>query len=414
MTKLFSKMLLVLSFCLFWCVAETAAEIFTCAGNGYELTYEINDDGNSVTVVNASTDAGSLSQIPNATVNIVIPDYVTYNGKEYAVTTIGAGTFEHYNDHPNPEVYVHLVIGKNVTSIGKNAFQHFSHKVKSKRSYVFFMGSVAPEMNKSAFEKTQNTTFYFLSEEIIESLGNDITKIFTSKGNEVLAGIPSDIRTFPDHWVTLCVPSSLDEETIALLWGSGTEVAQLTSASYNSTNKTYELYFTKATGICANSPYLIKAGNKDAVVIMTDLGDRNVNIPETQSVNVNGADRDVTASMTGVYEDICNIGGGNVFLSYNKTSQNYYFVTVSEGSSCYVAPYKCFFSLRDINGNVLSARMGMRAKDSELTSIPKVTEQGYGSTNTIIFDTSGRKVNTDIKALSNGIYIINGKKVLVK
>ncbi len=84
---------------------------------------------------------------------------------------------------------------------------------------------------------------------------NTTTSVVTMK-RTMLAGV----------WNSFCAPFDLTAEQITTVFGSGTVVKELNTATYNSETGKLTLNFTNASEITAGHPYLIKIGSETAVV----------------------------------------------------------------------------------------------------------------------------------------------------
>ena len=82
------------------------------------LAYKINSDGNSVTVTYQQAPSHPHPTYSNASGSLTIPSSVTYNGKNYSVTSIGNSAFFNCSGFTGS-----LTIPNSVTSIGRFAFE---------------------------------------------------------------------------------------------------------------------------------------------------------------------------------------------------------------------------------------------------------------------------------------------------
>ena len=115
-----SKLLLTLL--LLMCTTITFAhDIAVANSDGDTIYYNINSDGSSVSVTDKGTSYISYSNEYSG--ELVIPESVTYSGKTYSVTSIGASAFY------NCSGLTSVTIPNSVTSIGSYAFGNT--KIKS-------------------------------------------------------------------------------------------------------------------------------------------------------------------------------------------------------------------------------------------------------------------------------------------
>ena len=158
---------------LLWALLTTALPTFAFWANG--LRYNINEDGTSVSVtydiypnIQWSGSGGSYSpSYSSISDNISIPESVSYNGKTYAVTAIGYGSFVGCEitsvTIPNSVTsidneafaFCHITsvtIPNSVTSIGKHAFANCRYLTN-----VIIPSSVT-SIGESTFSNCQNLT----------------------------------------------------------------------------------------------------------------------------------------------------------------------------------------------------------------------------------------------------------------
>lgn len=208
-------------------------------------------------------------------------------------------------------------------------------------------------------------------------------------------------RTFGTGYSTLCLP-------YAAAVPEGMSVYQFTGRTGSNGNYTYT--FTAASSIEANEPYLVLC-SKDGVKI----GDAN-------GVAVKGASRyTIGDKLTTDNSDNGFVGAiaslshddalGHDIYTLNAKQQKWLRIADLNGTinaNAYVAPFRAFFTDPAITGaksvgfTTEGGTTGIEAVDSQVSNDP-----------TAIYTIDGRKVN-NTGSLKKGLYIIGGKKVIIK
>lgn len=195
----------------------------------------------------------------------------------------------------------------------------------------------------------------------------------------------------PAQWNTFCVPFTISADVIAEKFGAGTLVYTFGSMNGNVMN------FKASTTIEAGKPYIVKPAN--TVVNPTFTG---VNIVESDPVQLGengffmqgtyGAKTDLTTDGTNLF-----LGEGNKFYKPSGTT------------TAKMKGMRAFFIVPQ--GTNLAA---LRANiDGATTAIDELTTVVEQPTDNRIYNLQGQFVGTSFEGL-HGVYVQNGKKVLVK
>lgn len=194
----------------------------------------------------------------------------------------------------------------------------------------------------------------------------------------------------PMLWNTFCVPFTISEDVIAEKFGAGTQVRTFGSMNGNVMN------FAAATTIEAGKPYIVKPTKTVVDPIFT-----GVNIVESDPVQLGengffmqgtyGAKTDLTTDGTNLF-----LGDGNKFYK-------------PAAGSTKMKGMRAFFIVPQ--GTNLAA---LRANiDGATTAIDELTTVVEQPTDNRIYNLQGQFVGTSFEGL-HGVYVQNGKKVLVK
>ena len=200
------------------------------------------------------------------------------------------------------------------------------------------------------------------------------------------------------HWNSFCVPFALDAEQVAQYFGEGT---QLRTYEGNCNNNI--VYFATVDNIEAGKPYIMKPGNavvqnptfEGVSMVATGL-DENGNpqaVGDASTVQMKGIYNHVTLvqDKTNIY-----IGAGNKF---------YY---PADAEACQMNGLRAYFIVPE-GTDIKKLRANL---DGATTSLGEIfdTEES----NTPVYNLQGQCVGNSLSTLKSGIYVQNGKKVVVK
>lgn len=195
----------------------------------------------------------------------------------------------------------------------------------------------------------------------------------------------------PEHWNTFCVPFTISEDVIAEKFGVGTQVCTFGSMNGNVMN------FAHSTTIEAGKPYIVKPTKE--VVDPTFTG---VNIEAVAAKQV-GADGYFMQGIYSVKTDLTT-DGTNLFLGDGNK-----FYKPSGTTTAKMKGMRAFFIVpQGTNFAALRANI-----DGATTAIDELTTVVEQPTDNRIYNLQGQFVGTSFEGL-HGVYVQNGKKVLVK
>lgn len=195
----------------------------------------------------------------------------------------------------------------------------------------------------------------------------------------------------PEHWNSFCVPFAISADVIAEKFGAGTQICTFGSMNGNVMN------FDHSTTIEAGKPYIVKP-TKEVV----DPSFTGVNIEATAAKKV-GADG---YFMQGIYSAKTDLttDGTNLFLGDGNK-----FYKPAGTTTARMKGLRAFFIVPQ--GTNLAA---LRANiDGATTAIDELTTVVEQPTDNRIYNLQGQFVGTSFEGL-HGVYVQNGKKVLVK
>ena len=195
----------------------------------------------------------------------------------------------------------------------------------------------------------------------------------------------------PAHWNSFCVPFAISADVIAEKFGAGTLVYTFGSMNGNVMN------FAPSTTIEAGKPYIVKPTQE-----VVDPSFTGVNIEATAAKKV-GADG---YFMQGIYSAKTDLttDGTNLFLGDGNK-----FYKPSGTTTAKMKGMRAFFIVpQGTNFAALRANI-----DGATTSIDELTTVVEQPTDNRIYNLQGQFVGTSFEGL-HGVYVQNGKKVLVK
>lgn len=201
-------------------------------------------------------------------------------------------------------------------------------------------------------------------------------------------------------WNTLALPFNVEAATLtainaklALMGGSMT-VKELTGSSFE--NGTLTLNFGDATSIKAGTPYLVKV--TPVAVALATMPFAGAQISKTAvTVETTAVDFVPTLGLTAVSGDtkeILFVSSGNKLLHPTTLPDN-------------MKGFRAYFKLKGdaVNASSFTLDFG----DGNTTGIQTIENGEVNSES--IYDLQGRRVNN---AAQKGVYIVNGKKVVIK
>ena len=194
-----------------------------------------------------------------------------------------------------------------------------------------------------------------------------------------------------NKWSSICLPFALTEGQITAAFGSGAKVAELQSSTAN------ELTFSTVTAMEANKPYAIKVAAD-----VTDATISGVTVKQADPAQVVGDwtfNGTYTATTAPVGSYVFN---GNQLRRVTEAGVN-------------VKAFRGYFTSNDATANELTIVI-----DGETTGLSEIERMRNGENETF-YDLQGRRVaqpNSQFSILNSqlnkGLYIVNGKKVVIK
>lgn len=232
------------------------------------------------------------------------------------------------------------------------------------------------------------TNNYSAGTPIVSNTLDEVTVNTFNAQNDVYVQLKRTLT--PTQWNTFCVPFTISADMIAEKFGAGTLVYTFGSMNGNVMN------FTASTTIEAGKPYIVKPTKTVVDPIFT-----GVNIVASDPVK-SGENGFFMQGTYGAKTDLLD-DGTNLFLGEGNK-----FYKPAKGSTKMKGMRAFFIVPQGTNFAALRANI-----DGATTAIDELTTVVEQPTDNRIYNLQGQFVGTSFEGL-HGVYVQNGKKVLVK
>lgn len=229
----------------------------------------------------------------------------------------------------------------------------------------------------------------------------DVTLEDTKTYNEAPALVANVTlnRKLGEKWNTIVLPFALNEAQVTEMFGEGAKVAAYKGSTVNGDHVT--LNFEEQTSMEAQTPYMIKPGTNASKKVNGVVLEPASGLKKVEDANHNGID------FVGNYTTGQTLQQNCFFISKNT----FYRASGQETMKAYRATFQVPSSLSaaKIMNNVFVGEGG------SVTAIDDVHVSPQGSFD--VYHINGmlvKKNAIDLNGLDKGIYIINGKKYVVK
>lgn len=233
-------------------------------------------------------------------------------------------------------------------------------------------------------------SFFKTEEETVDRVFDETNPVFNPKaktGAKVMV-----VRTLgAGYWNTLCLPFSMTSEQVKATFGEGVQLRKYGSMEGTTMN------FEAADAIVAGDPYLIKVEENvvDPVV-------ENVEVTANNPVEKGNG----TYGMKGTYTSYAlATNGSNLFLG---NGDKFYIPGTSTNTMKGLRAY--FIAPVGTNPQALMANI-----NGEVTAIADIEKADEDCcSDAPVYNLQGQFVGTNLKNLPSGLYIKDGKKIVVK
>lgn len=193
-----------------------------------------------------------------------------------------------------------------------------------------------------------------------------------------------------DQLNTICLPFDLSEEQISTTFGSGTEVYEFLGVIDN------VLHFSTTAKMSATKPYLITPTETKSELIFS---------------NIDVITDDAASKVTDGEFALCGTFGPATL----KTDGTELFLATggilkkpAQGSNSKIKGFRAYFS---VPANTNDAKISLSGFE---TSIDNISIDGMKLKNNQVYNLNGQLVGNSLNGLAKGIYLMNGKKYVVK
>lgn len=202
-----------------------------------------------------------------------------------------------------------------------------------------------------------------------------------------------------DYWNTFCVPFALNAEQVAQYFGEGTQLR-----TYEGNCNDNIVYFATVDNIEAGKPYIMKPGN----TVVQNPTFEGVSMVAT-GLDKNGNPQAVgdasTVQMKGIYNQILlEADKTELFLGDN----NLFYYPLDNIEARTIGGLRAYFIVPQ-GTDIKKLRANLDGTPTSLYTIFDTEES-----NAPVYNLQGQCVGNSLRALKSGIYIQNGKKVVVK
>lgn len=348
------------------------------------------------------------TQTGNSKEDQIVQDVVTIHGTNAAFAAI-TGTEYTYRLYQNSSTTISTKVGK-ITKIefigSNNSLSNYSLKKLTSmtdnnytctdHNYGVWEGS-AKEVEFKA--STQVRAIQIIVTILIpKEYTLDETKTKNVIEDCAYANVTLQRTLEASHWNSFCVPFALDKDQVTQYFGEGTQLR-----TYEGRCENNIVYFATVDNIEAGKPYIMKPGNavvqnptfEGVSMVATGL-DENGNpqaVGDASTVQMKGIYNHVTLvqDKTNIY-----IGAGNKF---------YY---PADAEACQMNGLRAYFIVPE-GTDIKKLRANLDGTPTSLGTIFDTEES-----NAPVYNLQGQCVGNSLRALKSGIYVQNGKKVVVK
>ena len=263
------------------------------------------------------------------------------------------------------------------------------------------LGELKDEVIVKVSYDSENLMSSIMTTAVAESpyydLNENSTTPIEASGELVSVRVKRTIKA--NEWSTICLPFAMTENQVKTAFGNGVELADFNDYDYDAAEDRIKVKFETVSAIEANHPYIIKVLSP-----VSEFTADGVDInPQEAIVDFDTSRRkNQPRQFVGTYVANTILDWGTLFLSGNK-----FWYSVGETKMKAFRAYFNFYDLLVDFENNYESRISMSFDDvTGIDTMPTLS----GDANRI-YDLQGRQVT---KPAKGGLYIQNGKKVVVK
>lgn len=199
------------------------------------------------------------------------------------------------------------------------------------------------------------------------------------------------------EWSTICLPFDMSQAQCQAAFGSDVEIGDFKGYTYDSDEDKITVNFSSVTAIKANHPYIIKVS---AAVTEFTVDGVDVNPADDPRVTFRASNKklkDFVGTYVADFDFYDEAKHTPLFLSGNK------FWYATEATK-HLKAFRAYFDFVDMLSEVDAARVAIAFDEATvINDVRTCSDDRY-------YNLSGQQVKTPTK----GVYVKNGKKVIVK
>ena len=262
---------------------------------------------------------------------------------------------------------------------------------KQFNDYVVFIKDATPE-TKVTFSCSTAGCYFLDNVKIERAISLDEAadnSAVLEKNNGKVVNVMLKRTLVADSWNTLCLPFGMSHDAVQTVFGEGTVLKQM--KEWNAAENV--IYFETADAIVAGQPYIIKPVEAKESFLLQDQMVLN-------AVN-NATSGDI--SFCGIMSST-QLSESDVFLG---TDGELYLPNAAEENGDVLRGFRAYF--KGIN-NIADTKVNIEGVVSGIENINGAT----AFTNGKVYTLAGQYVANSTKGLMKGIYVVNGKKIVVR
>lgn len=262
---------------------------------------------------------------------------------------------------------------------------------KQFNDYVVFIKDATPN-TKVTFSCSTGGCYFLDNVKIERAIGLDDgtdNSAVLEKNNGKEVNVMLKRTLVADSWNTLCLPFSMSNDAVQTVFGEGTVLKQM--KEWNAVENV--IYFETADAIVAGQPYIIKPVEAKESFLLQDQTVLN-------AVN-NATSGDI--SFCGIMSST-QLSESDVFLG---TDGELYLPNAAEENGDVLRGFRAYF--KGIN-SVANTKVNIEGVVSGIENINGATAYTNGK----VYTLAGQYVANSTKGLMKGIYVVNGKKIVVR
>ena len=353
--------------------------------------WAMNDNFPDILGVYVVTDEGQFKLGEDITAPTTWTEY-TFDTSEFEGQE-GSLAFRHYNSTDQWRIYVDYISYEKPGDepaewIEVNGLTDPNYTIEGLEPGTEYIVEVQAYNEQGETEWSEATHFTTLDNVVLDEASTSNSDIIAAN-NGVTCGVTLTRSIVPGTYNTLCLPFDVDNDLLKATFGDDVELARLNATHMQ--DGTLYFDFTTADAITAGNPYLIYVSAAvpnpitfNKVMVKEDL--------ETISTSL--------ADFIPVF-DVTTLDNGNEDVLFLGANNTLYYPNASSGD---LKGFRAFF---EVTGEAQGAKT-MVVLDNSLTGIKTVLNENLQNEN--VYDLQGRMVNNPEK----GVYIVNGKKVIIK